>query len=54
MLFSNIPQYSQKNSCVEVGLQRYQKETPTQVFFCEYCKIFKSSYFEEHVQAAAS
>ena len=22
------------------------KETPTQVFFCEYCKIFKSIYFQ--------
>ena len=25
-----------------------KKETPTQVFSCEYCDIFKSTYFEEH------
>ena len=26
----------------------YQKEIPTQVFFCEICEIFKSSFFKEH------
>ena len=31
-----------------------KKETPTQVFSCEYCKIFKNSYFKEHLQTAAS
>ena len=30
------------------------KETPTQVVFCEYCEIFKNTYFEEHLQMAAS
>ena len=30
------------------------KETPTQVFSCEYCKIFNSTYFEEHLRTAAS
>ena len=24
-------------------------ETPTQVFFCEYCEIFKNSFFVEHL-----
>ena len=32
----------------------YQKETPTQLFSCEYCEIFKNTYFEEHLQMAAS
>ena len=27
------------------GLQLYWKETPTQVFSCEYCKIFKNVFF---------
>ena len=27
---------------------------PTQLFSCEYCKIFKNSYFEEHPRRAAS
>ena len=30
------------------------KETPTQVFSCEYCEIFMNTYFEEHLQTAAS
>ena len=25
------------------------KKTPTQVFSCEYCEIFKNTYFEEHL-----
>ena len=31
-----------------------KKETPTQVFFCEYCEVFKSTYFEEHLLTAGS
>ena len=30
------------------------KGTPTQVFFCEYCGIFKTTYFEEHLWTAVS
>ena len=25
------------------------EETPTQMFFCVYCEIFKNSFFIEHV-----
>ena len=35
-------------------MQLYQEETPTQVFSCEICKIFKNTYFEEHLRTAAS
>ena len=31
-----------------------KKKTLTQVFFCEYCEIFQSTYSEEHLQTAAS
>ena len=34
-------------TCRPEGLQ-------TQVYFNEYCKIFKSIYFEEHLRTAAS
>ena len=37
-----------------VGLQLYLKETPTQVFSCETCEIFKNTHFEEHPRAVAS
>ena len=30
------------------------KKTSTQVFSCEYCEIFKSTYFEKHLRTAAS
>ena len=32
----------------------YSKETPTQVISCEYCEIFKNTYFEENLGTAAS
>ena len=36
------------------GSCNLNKETPTQVFSCEYCKIFKSNYLKEHLRTAAS
>ena len=30
------------------------KETPTQVFSCEYCEIFRNAFFTEHLQETAS
>ena len=36
------------------GLQLYKKVSPTQVFSCGICKIFKSTYFEEHLRTTAS
>ena len=35
-------------------LQFYQKETSTLMFSCEYCNIFKNTYFEEHLRTTAS
>ena len=31
-------------------MQLFKKETPTKVFSCEYCEIFKNTYFEEYQQ----
>ena len=36
------------------GLRFYSKETPAQAFFCEICKVFKNTYFEEYLQTTAS
>ena len=34
-------------SLLSIKLQDFiKKETPTQVFPCEYCKIFKNTYFD--------
>ena len=32
----------------------FLKETPSQVYFCEYWEIFKITYFEEHLRTAVS
>ena len=32
----------------------FNKVTGLKVFPCEYCKIFKNTYFEEHLRTAAS
>ena len=40
--------------CRSLGLQLYSKDTPRQMFSCEYYKAFKNTYFEEHLQTAAS
>ena len=32
----------------------FKKETPTQVISCEVYETFKNTYFEEHLQTAAS
>ena len=37
-----------------MGLQLYQKGTPTQLFSCEICDIFQNTSFEEHLGTAAS
>ena len=37
-----------------LSLQLYQKETPTQMFFCEIYEIFKNIYFEEQLLMTAS
>ena len=34
------------------GLQLYQKETLTQVFSCEFCEIFKNSFFTEQLRVS--
>ena len=36
------------------GLKLYEKENPAQVFSSESCKIFKNTYFEEHLPTDSS
>ena len=61
-MFLKISQISQDNTCVGVSfeqscrpddLQLYYKQTPTKVFSCEICGIFKNIYFEEHLRTTA-
>ena len=45
-MFLKTLQYSQENTS---GEQSYQHETPTQLFSCEYYKIFKN-YFKKKLE----
>ena len=55
----SFSQNSQKNTCARVTFQIklqgpdaynfIEKETLAQVFFCEFCEIFKNKFFTEHV-----
>ena len=54
MMLLKISQISQENICLSLfliklqapeGLQRFSKETPTQVFSCEIYEIFKNTFF---------
>ena len=62
-MFYKKRRFAQENTCVGVSflikLQAYEacnfiKKDPTQAFSCEIFKIFKNTYFEEHLRAAVS
>ena len=57
-LFLKISQYLQESTCVDRKVPvleiLFNKETPTRVFSCGYCEIFKNTYLEEHLRTAAS
>ena len=51
-----ISQYSPKNflKFLSKTCNFIKKEIPKQVFSCEYCEIFKNTYFEEHLRTVVS
>ena len=51
MFFKKVVLKNLKNL---TGKHRYWKETPTQVFSCEICEMFKNAYFDEQMPTAAS
>ena len=61
-VLKNCAIFTRKNLCWILFLVKLQafraaillKKTATQVFSCEYCKIFKNTSFEEHLRTAAS
>ena len=53
--FSILPVFeSLFNQVVGFQVCNFIKKRFQQVFFCEYCKIFKKAYFEENLQTVAS
>ena len=56
-VLKNFATFTWKHMCWSlclIKLQTFRPVTPTQVFSCDYCEIFKNSYFEEHLRTAAS
>ena len=49
-------QNSQENTCVRdsISIKGCKKETPAQLFSCEFYEISKNSFFTEHLQTTAS
>ena len=59
-VFLKISQNSQENNCARVSFSIklacnfIKKETLAQVFSCEFCKIFKNTFFRRTPPVAAS
>ena len=62
-VFLEILQNSQENTCARVSFliscrseacNVIKKDTLAQVFFSEFCEIFKSTFFTEHVWTTES
>ena len=54
-VLKNFATFTGKHLCWSLSFNKgLKKETPTQLFSCEYCKMIKSTYFEEHLQTDAS
>ena len=47
-VLKKFPKFHRKTPLSESRFLK--KETPTQVFSCEICEIFKNTYFEEHLR----
>ena len=48
----NFEKFTRKHLCQ--SLFSNKRETPTKIFSCEFCKIFKNTYFVEHLRTNAS
>ena len=59
-VYLDISQNSHGNNCVRVSFliklccNFIEKETLTQLFSCEFCKISKNTFFTEHLRTTAS
>ena len=55
-ILKNYAIFIGKHLCWSLFLLKrlFQKETPTKVFSCEYCKIFKNTFFTENLRKTPS
>ena len=51
----NFAKFTGKHLCQSLFFNKVaEKETLAQVFSCEFCKIFKNTFFTEHLRTTAS
>ena len=54
-VLKNFAKFTGTHLCLSLFLVKpLKKETLAQVFSCEFCEIFKSTFFTEHLRATAS
>ena len=52
VIFKTFAIFIRKHLCWSLFLNFFFfKKTPTQVFPCEYCEVFKNSFFIEHLRS---
>ena len=50
----NFAKSTGKYLCQSLFLNFIKKETLTQVFFCDFCEIFKNTFLTEHLRPTAT
>ena len=54
MVFQKLPQNSQESTCAKASFLTLKKDTPAQVFSCEFYESSKNTFFAEHLRWTAS
>ena len=52
-VLKNSAIFTGKHLCWSPFFIKLKTVTPTKVFSCEYCEVFKNTYFENHLKTAA-
>ena len=54
-VLKNLAKFTGEHCALSLEVWNFVKaETPAQVSFCEFCKIFKNTCFTEHIRTATS
>ena len=53
-VYKNFTKFTGEHLCQNLFLKFIEKETLAQGFSCEFCEIFKDTFFAEHLRTTAS
>ena len=54
VILNNVTEAAIQRCSIEIGCNFIKKETLAQVFSCEFCEIFRNTFFTEHLWTTAS